>query len=134
MGNDPAHVREVRELSRAHGVKLILSFHDFQGTPSSRDLQKLCDRMIRAGADVVKIATYARSWEDNLRLLSLIPYAKKRNQRILAICMGEHGKMSRVFAPFMGMEWTYASLGNGRASAPGQLTVHEMKELWRRMR
>ena len=115
-------------------TRIILSFHDFQGTPSSEDLQKICDRMIHAGADVVKIAAYAQSWEDNLHLLSLIPYAKKRNQRIIAICMGEHGKMSRVFAPSMGMDWTYASLGNGQASAPGQLTVQEMKELWRRLR
>lgn len=115
-------------------TRIILSFHDFQGTPSCEDLQKICDRMIRAGADVVKIAAYAQSWEDNLHLLSLIPYAKKRNQRIIPICMGEHGKMSRVFAPFMGIDWTYASLGNGRASAPGQLTVQEMKELWRRLK
>jgi 3-dehydroquinate dehydratase type I len=115
-------------------TRIILSFHDFQRTPSPKDLQKICDRMIHAGADVVKIAAYAQSWEDNLHLLSLIPYAKKRNQRIIAICMGEHGKMSRVFAPFMGIDWTYASLGDGRASAPGQLTVQEMKELWRRLR
>src|SRR5687768_13587040 len=33
MGNDPADVREVREMARAHGIKLILSFHDFQRTP-----------------------------------------------------------------------------------------------------
>ena len=114
-------------------TRIILSFHDFQGTPSPRVLQKICDRMIDAGADVVKIVTYAQSLEDNLPLLSLIPYAKKRNRRIIAFCMGEHGKMSRVFAPFMGIAWTYASLGNGRASAPGQLTVQEMREFWRRL-
>ena len=38
--------------------------------------------------------------------------------------------MSRIFAPLMGAAWTYASLSRKRASAPGQLTVRELKEIW----
>jgi 3-dehydroquinate dehydratase type I len=112
------------------GTQIILSFHDFQRTPSLKELQRLCGQMIQLGADVVKIVPFARTWEDNLSILSLISFAKERGQKIVAFCMGEKGKLSRVFSPFLGAAWTYASLNRSRASAPGQLTVGEMKEIW----
>jgi 3-dehydroquinate dehydratase type I len=90
--------------------------------------------MMRYGADVLKIVTFARSFEDNLKVLSLIPYAREKKQEIVAFCMGEKGKMSRIFAPLMGAAWTYASLDRKRTSAPGQLTVGELKEIWERLR
>src|SRR4030042_1938743 len=112
------------------GTQIILSFHNFQRTPSLKELQRLCGRMIRLGADVIKIVPFARTWEDNLTILSLIPFAQERGQKIVAFCMGEKGKTSRVFSPFLGAVWTYASLDRSRASASGQLTVGEMKEIW----
>jgi len=114
--------------------RIILSFHDYRGTPSRKELARLFDRMHRREADIVKIVTLADSWEDNLSILSLIPYARGRKQEILAFCMGEKGKMSRVFSPLMGGAWTYASLRKNRASAPGQLTVLEMKSVWEKLR
>jgi 3-dehydroquinate dehydratase type I len=87
--------------------------------------------MIRLGADVVKIVPFARSWEDNLSILSMIPFAKRRRQKIVAFCMGEKGKISRIFSSFLGAAWTYASLSKAKASAPGQMTVDEVKAVWR---
>lgn len=115
-------------------TKVILSFHDFKNTPPRKEMEKMCDRMMQFGADVAKIVTFARSWEDNLNVLFLIPYAMKRKQEIVAFCMGEKGRMSRIFSPLMGAAWTYASLTRVKASAPGQLTVREMKEIWERLR
>jgi 3-dehydroquinate dehydratase type I len=112
------------------GTQVILSFHDFRGTPSLAELQRRFDQMIRLGADVIKIVPFARFWEDNLTILSLIPLAKARKQEIVAFCMGEKGKVSRLFSPFLGASWTYASLSGVKGSAPGQLTVREMKEVW----
>jgi 3-dehydroquinate dehydratase type I len=90
--------------------------------------------MIRLGADVVKIVPFARSWEDNLNILSLIPLAKEKKQKIVAFCMGEKGKISRIFSPFLGAAWTYASLSQSKVSAPGQLTVRELRMIWEKMR
>ena len=123
-----------RLLRDRRGAKVILSFHDFRGTPSIKELQKLFGQMIRLEADVIKIVPFARSWEDNLSILSLIPFAKERRQEIVAFCMGEKGKISRVFSPFVGAAWTYASINRTRASAPGQLTVRELKDAWEKMR
>jgi len=115
-------------------TRVILSFHDFGGTPSPGALRALCGRMMRHGADVLKIVTFARTFEDNLRVLSLVPYARERVWEIVAFCMGEKGKMSRIFAPLMGAAWMYASLDRKRTSAPGQLTALELKEIWERLR
>jgi 3-dehydroquinate dehydratase type I len=124
----------LRELiNNKNGTRMILSSHDFQRTRSGGELRKLLDRMMRQGADVAKIATFARSWDDNLKVLALIPYARKRGQAIVTFCMGEKGKMSRIFSPLMGAAWTYASLSRKQASAPGQLTVKEMREIWERL-
>jgi 3-dehydroquinate dehydratase type I len=116
------------------GTQIIVSFHDFRRTPSLKELQKRFGLMVRLGADVIKIVSFARSWEDNLSILSLIPLAKARRQEIVAFCMGEKGKLSRIFSPFLGAAWTYASLNKGRASAPGQLTVRELRDIWEKVR
>ena len=114
-------------------TRLILSFHDCQGTPSLAELIRLFGRMMRVGAEVIKILTLARAFEDNLRNLSLLPYASERKQKIVAFCMGEKGKMSRIFAPLAGAAWTFASLGREKTSAPGQLTVSAMRKIWEKL-
>ena len=123
-----------RLLRDRRGAQVILSFHDFRGTPSIKELQKLFGQMIQLGADVIKIVSFARSWEDNLSVLSLIPLAKERRQKIVAFCMGEKGKISRIFSPFFGAAWTYASIDRARVSASGQMTVRELKDTWEKMR
>lgn len=125
---------KVHQRAKKRETRIILSLHDFHSTPPRRDLQKLCDQMARLEADVVKIVTFAQSWEDNLNVLALIPYAKERGQKIIAFCMGEKGKMSRVIAPLVGAAWTYASSSTDRASAPGQMTVREMRRIWESLR
>ena len=123
-----------RLLRDRRGAQVILSFHDFRGTPSIKELQRLFGQMIQLGADVIKIVSFARSWEDNLSVLSLIPLAKERRQKIVAFCMGEKGKISRIFSPFFGAAWTYASIDRARVSASGQMTVRELKDTWEKMR
>ena len=115
-------------------TQVILSFHDFRRTPSLKELQRISWRMIQLGADVIKVVPFARSWEDNLNILSLILFAKERKQKIVAFCMGEKGKLSRIFSPLLGAAWTYASLNQSRTSAPGQLTAQELKDIWGKLR
>jgi 3-dehydroquinate dehydratase type I len=121
-------------ISNKRSTRVILSFHDFRKTLPQKELQKLLDQMIRFEVDVVKIVPFARSWEDNLNILSLLPFAKERKQKIVAFCMGEKGKISRIFSPFLGAAWTYASLNQSKASAPGQLTAQALKDIWKKMR
>ena len=132
MKSEPSLLQDL--ISNKKSTRMILSFHNFQKTPSPRELGRLYDRMVQWGPDVIKITTLATSWEDNFKVLSLIPYARRKKQKIVAFCMGEKGRMSRIFAPLMGAAWTYGSLSRSRVSAPGQLTAEEMKEIWKRLR
>lgn len=122
-----------RLFKKRKGTKLILSFHDFQGTPSRSKLESIRREMLEYGADVTKIVTLSHTYEDNLKTLSLIPRAREKGQPIVAFCMGKKGRMSRLFAPVMGAAWTYGCIERDRTSAPGQLTISEMKEIWEKM-
>jgi 3-dehydroquinate dehydratase type I len=111
-------------------AKLILSWHDFTGTPSERVLRKKCRDMTAIGPDIIKMVTYAKTMADNLRILNLVPSARRDGHEIIAFCMGALGRSSRVMSVLMGSYITYAALAKGAESAPGQLTVDEMKKMW----
>jgi 3-dehydroquinate dehydratase type I len=124
-----------REMWQRRGKsRLILSWHDFSGTPETGRLEKILADLLAAEADIVKIVTWAREPEDNLRLLALIPQALAAGQEIIAFCMGPLGKWSRVAAPFLGSFLSFAPFNPKQASAPGQITVNEMRRLWRMLK
>jgi len=116
-------------LARKGKTKLIVSHHDLKGTPSRQTLAKRLKDCRALGADIVKIVTLANMVEDNLRVLELIPQALETGQEIIAFCMGEKGRLSRVAAPLLGSCMSYASLEDGAESGPGQLTAGEMKTI-----
>ena len=114
-----------------HGnrTRVIISHHDFSKTPSLKTLKSIFHDCVECGAGVAKIVTLAKSSEDNFTVLSLIPYARDRKNDIIAFCMGEEGRESRIIAPLLGSYLSFASLSDGLASAPGQLTVGEMEDV-----
>lgn len=108
---------------------MIVSHHDFHKTPSSRTLIGIAKECAKTKARVIKIVTLARVPEDNLSVLELIPYVRGMNREVIAFCMGEQGKISRIFSPLLGSLFTFASLRRGTESASGQLTVREMRRI-----
>ncbi len=107
----------------------ILSFHDPEGTPSYEDLLDIVEGQIRAGADICKIVTLARSFADNLVILRLFEHF--REIKLVAFCMGEAGRISRILSPLAGGYFIYSSLAPGKESASGQVTVKEIREIYR---
>jgi len=114
---------------RELGAKPIVSFHDFNKTPNSTQLNKILKKEIASGADVCKIVTAAKFVEDNLTVLNFVTKACK-NARVVCFCMGELGKPSRLLSPVFGAFFTLASLESGRKTAPGQLTIQEMRSAY----
>ena len=74
---------------------------------------------------MVKIVTVAKNVSDASRLLSL--YSIRSEIKIIAFCMGDPGKFSRILCLHLGSPFTYVSLG--KAIAPGQFSVDEIKSL-----
>lgn len=121
-----------RRIEEAGGkTKLLVSYHDFKGTPSDRVLRGRLEACAKAGADIIKIVTYANRMADNLRVLNLIPQGKEKGRSVIAFCMGEAGRVSRAAAPLFGAPFTYAALGRGSETAPGQMTIAELKRIFK---
>jgi 3-dehydroquinate dehydratase type I len=116
---------------KALGGKLIVSHHDFQETPPIDELRETMQLMGEHGADVCKIVGTAQRPGDNLVYLSL--YESKGDGGLVSFGMGSDGILSRVLSPILGGEFTYASSHAGGESAPGQLTLAEMREIYRLM-
>ncbi len=106
----------------------ILSFHELEKTPLLKHLKEIVKRQLAAGADICKVVTTAQNFEDNLTVLKLIP--EFPGTRLVAFAMGPLGLPSRILCPLVGGDFSYAAIQRGKESAPGQITVAELKKLY----
>lgn len=107
-------------------AKLILSIHDFYGRPAR--MNNLLLELDQIGCDVRKLAWMSRSVRDNLEAFEIL---LRKNKPTIALCMGECGIISRILANKFGAFLTYASLNQDAATAPGQVTIADLKGLYR---
>jgi 3-dehydroquinate dehydratase-1 len=127
--NEPSFREPILSAARAHGVRIILSAHDFQNTPANDDMLEKISAMNRLGADVAKIAVMPRAQTDVLRLLQVTLEARKCFPR-LALCtmsMGAVGAVSRVAGFLYGSDMSFA-VGQ-TASAPGQIPIADARAM-----
>ena len=123
----PAAVgRRIREACRSCGTVLIRSYHNFESTPPFEVLLSILERARSFGSEVVKIVTTARSQADNERVMRL--YREAAPGTLVAFCMGEAGRPSRLEALKQGAPFTYACLNGQEATAPGQWTTEAMRQ------
>lgn len=113
------------QIPRYGDTKRIISYHDFSGTPTNLD--ELHAAMAEEDADIVKIATMAESFDDNVRMIELCKQAKVPT---IGICMGEIGTVTRILANRVGSPFTYATFSTGKKLAPGQLNWKDMNDLY----
>jgi len=109
-------------------ARCLVSFHDLKGTPPVDSLRGIIQGQSAAGADICKVVTTAQTFEDNITVLQLIP--EFPDTRIVSFAMGPLGVISRVLCPLVGGDFTYASVEKGRESAPGQITVRDLRKLY----
>ena len=113
------------QIPRYGNTKRVISYHDFSGTPE--ELEELHGAMAAEDADIVKIATMANTFSDNIRMIKLTQEAKIPT---IGICMGEMGMMTRILANRVGSPFTYATFSTDKKLAPGQLNWKEMNSLY----
>ena len=109
-------------------AKCLLSFHEMKATPPLGEMREIVQRELETGADICKVVTTAQSFEDNLIVLQLI--AEFPQAKIVSFAMGPLGLISRVLCPLVGGDFTYASIEKGKESAPGQITVRDLRKLY----
>jgi 3-dehydroquinate dehydratase type I len=77
------------------------------------------------------VITTAQRFEDNLAVLQLI--AEFPRTKIISFAMGPLGLASRILCPLVGGYLTYASIEEGKESAPGQITVRDLRAIYEMM-
>jgi 3-dehydroquinate dehydratase type I len=112
-------------------AQCLISSHDMEKTPSLDEMKEVLRQQLKAGADIGKVVTTARSLEDNLTVLRLI--SEFPAVRLMAFAMGPLGVVSRVLCPLVGGDFTYAAIERGKESAQGQLTVKDLSQIYEMM-
>lgn len=108
-------------------TKLILSCHDFDGP--FENLTILYESILAVFPEAIpKLVYKARHINDCFPVFDLLTEA---DRPVIAFCMGENGLISRILAKKFGSVLTFASLEDGAQTAPGQLSVKTMKEVYR---
>lgn len=117
-------------INKKNKTKIIVSFHNFQKT-NKKEVIKKYNQIKKLNPDIIKIVTFANSIDDNIIIFDLIKKAKKESKKIIALCMGEKGEISRILSVIFGAELTFSSLKEGKESAPGQITAETLKNIYR---
>lgn len=98
----------------------IISFHDFEKTPSVSELLKVVNQEKELG-DLAKFAVMPLNMQDTLKVLEVLLQVNNT----IGISMGDLGGYTRVIASLFGSPLTFASVDEG--SAPGQLDIESTK-------
>lgn len=122
-----AFLHNIKECADLHGAKVIVSYHNFERTPGQEDLESVMIGCFEKGGDVAKIATRVNGTDD---LLNLIALYRMPGQKVI-LGMGELGRILRIMGPYLGAAFTFASLEEGKETAPGQLSMKQMKAIYK---
>ena len=127
IGDD--EVRSLAALAREHGVAVIVSHHDFDGTPSKDWMVQEMRHMQDLGADIPKIAVMAKSAADTLALLAATEEMARLYAAgpLLTMAMGRWGSLSRLTGEVFGSSMTFCAVQ--KASAPGQVELKRARSL-----
>lgn len=104
----------------------IISYHDFQRTPSFEELLDVVKKEKEIG-DMAKFAVMPNNNKDTLTVLRVLSEV----QNTIGIAMGNIGEYTRVVAPIFGSPITFASID--KESAPGQLDIKTTKDILRKL-
>jgi 3-dehydroquinate dehydratase-1 len=128
MANDPTHIAQVKQAAQAHGITLILSFHNFSATPT---LDTLLAKFLQAeqlGADVAKVAVMPKDMGDVLSLLTATQQASQQLQiPLISMSMGPLGAVSRLVGGVFGSALSFAV--GAASSAPGQVPIEDLSSV-----
>lgn len=123
INSSAAIIGSLSHLLNETGGKLILSYHNFEETPHSGEMERIAKEMLQE-ADIAKLAVMANSTQDAAAVMNL--YKRFPSGRLAAFCMGKAGKFTRRMCLELGAPFSYSSLNGESETAPGQYTFKEL--------
>lgn len=117
--------KNVIDIAKQNRKIIIFSYHDYNSMPEGPMIKKIYKEFISSGADILKIAGFAKNIDDSFFLMSC---ARKISvyKPVVAIAMGRAGEFTRIYGGFFGSCLTYAYLD--KKVAPGQLSLNELRK------
>lgn len=117
--------------AKAAGVKILVSRHDFSKVPAYEEMCRQAKTAKMLGAEGFKVAAMSSRLDDCGDLYGLALDCAGAFSLFAAFAMGESGKLSRVWSLRCGANLSYGVFG--RVTAPGQLPMRKMLEIWQKM-
>ena len=119
----------IDEIHSFTNVKVIGSYHDFEGTPDTAELVYRLSVIDNCNADILKIATMPHKKKDVMRIMTatILTYTRPNPKPIISIAMGNMGRVTRLLGEFTGSSITFVSIG--KSSAPGQMDIVKVREI-----
>ncbi len=138
LSNSPVFVdldvkTQQAELDQSKDLKLIVSYHNYQETPDTLQLETIIDTMKAYQPAVYKLSTLCQTAEDAVRLLQQLLKLKSSGLNVIVSGMGAHGAVTRVFGSIWGNEMVFAPLTAEEGSAPGQLTRQQLETIFKEL-
>ncbi|WP_028841817.1 type I 3-dehydroquinate dehydratase [Thermodesulfobacterium hveragerdense] len=118
------------DLTNSFYDKILVSYHNFNRTPEKGYLKRMLCEMGDKGVIKAKIVTMAKVFEDSLRLLDLIRFAKELGIELITFGMGDAGSLSRVLCLLAGSPFTYVAPSKEETVAPGQIDLLTAKTIY----
>ncbi|AGT32364.1 3-dehydroquinate dehydratase [Geobacillus genomosp. 3] len=119
-------IADVRRMAEQCGIRLIVSRHYFDGTPSKETIVADMRAAERYGADIAKVAVMPKSPGDVLVLLQATEEARcELSIPLITMAMGGLGAITRLAGWLFGSAVTFA-VGN-QSSAPGQIPIEDVR-------
>ena len=114
-------------LSNANSCRLVLSCHNFKSTFD--DLRVIYDSIISVCSHAIpKIVYTAKHINDCFECFDLY---RESDGDLIVLCMGEAGIITRILAKKFGALLTFTSLDDGTKTASGQVSISQMRDLYR---
>lgn len=107
-------------------ASLLISYHNFEKAP---DPDAAFTRIQRFEPDFIKVVGTAHSLTDSLNMLRWIA-KRSLDVQVVGIAMGEPGVVSRILSLRAGSAFTFAATQDGAETAPGQMTLRTLKDLY----
>lgn len=120
------NIEKLVSVAHKNNIKVIISKHDFQKTPSKDEMIKDLIRMQNLKADIPKLAVMPNKYKDVIDLMEVTSIMKEKYNRtpIITISMGTLGMISRMSGEIFGSCLTFAS--GVKSSAPGQIEIDDL--------
>jgi len=135
-------IKTIKKLSPKS--KIIISYHNFKSTPKDNELKRIAKKCLKKGADIIKIAAFAKTVKDSIRMLKFLEQTKRSfvlankgfcvskntstvKVKAICLCMGEKGRITRMAGHLFGNYLMYAPLELKKETAEGQIDVKKLR-------